>query len=254
MAATRKYLETFDAASYLKQYFQFEDPDTARRTKHTLRFYHNAFQTLPTGVRVLDYGAGPVLMSTISAATKASEIVLADFVENNRTALWQWLDNVPEAFDWSPHFGYVVKELEGKTQEEVKDREKQVRNLVKAVVHCDITQDLPIQRGYDQQYDVVISSLVMEAVSKNHHEYRSNIARLGNLVKPGGTVLYYGVENRAGYYSFKGKTFPNVHVTADFAVSAFENVGFVDVIVGELDPCSSDPNRTYRFISGKRIQ
>ena len=72
------------------------------RLKHTLRCYHEAFQTIPHGVTVLDYGAGPVIMSTISAATKASEIVLSDYTDSNRIALRQWLDGERAAFDWSP--------------------------------------------------------------------------------------------------------------------------------------------------------
>ena len=75
-----------------------------------------------------------------------------------RTALHQWLAGDREAFDWSPYFGYVVKELEGNGEEEVAKRQTLVRNLVKAVVKCDLTQDPPIEPGYEQPYDVVMSS------------------------------------------------------------------------------------------------
>ena len=52
----------------------FCNPEDYLHLQHTFRCYHEAFQNLPSDVKVLDYGAGPVVISTISAATKASQI------------------------------------------------------------------------------------------------------------------------------------------------------------------------------------
>ena len=97
----------------------------------------------------MDYGCGPVIANTISAAAKASSIVLSDFTPNNRKALRQWLNIDSAAFDWSPYFKYVVRDMEGKGEQEVKERQELVCKLVKAVVHCDITQDPPIDPDYN---------------------------------------------------------------------------------------------------------
>ena len=59
---------------------------------HTLRCYHEAFKELPNGLTVLDYGAGPSILPTISASTKANEIVLSDYADQNCKALQQWLE------------------------------------------------------------------------------------------------------------------------------------------------------------------
>ena len=67
---------------------------------------------------------------------------------------------------WSPYFSRVVKDLEGKGEREMEERQKLVRSLVKAVVHCDVTQDPPIAGGYDRDYDVVVSSLCAESVAQ----------------------------------------------------------------------------------------
>ena len=40
----------------------------------------------------------------ISAAPKASEIILADYAEPNREYLKRWLAKDPSAQDWSPYF------------------------------------------------------------------------------------------------------------------------------------------------------
>ena len=179
-----KYEDVFDTCAYFQYYYSHtEDNVRVKRPHHTLRCYHDALQSLPSSsnLKVLDYGSGPVILGAISAATKASEIVLSDYMDKNRKALQQWLDGDPSALDWSPYFTFVVRDLEGKGEQEVAERQELVRKLVKAVVHCDITQDPPIERGYDQLYDVVISSLVLEGASDTVDEYASNASKLGQL-------------------------------------------------------------------------
>ena len=73
----------------------------------------------------------------------------------------------------------------------MKERQALVRKLVKAVVHCDIAQEPPIEPGYDKVYDVVISSVVVESAARNLDEYVIYLSRLGGLVKPGGMLMMY---------------------------------------------------------------
>ena len=143
--------------------------------------------------------------------------MLADYADANRKALRRWLDGDSALFDWSR---YVVCDLEGEEEKEVWERQAQVRKLVKAVAHCDLTRDPPIERDYDQLYDVVICSLVF---AQSLDEYRMYAARLGKLVKPGGTILISAVENRAGYYIVDGKKFKDIHVTTDFALAEMQD-------------------------------
>ena len=99
-----KDYENLKPSDYLKD--RYDDPD--RKYYRCLRCYHEVFQSLPSGLTVLDYGTGPVIVTTISAFTKASEIVLSDYAGNNREALRQWLDRHPDAFDWSLFFRRVT--------------------------------------------------------------------------------------------------------------------------------------------------
>ena len=167
----------FESSQYLiSRYSSITDFNNYSR----LQFYHDAFKSIPNGVKVLDYGAGPVIMTTISAALNASEIVLSEYSDSNCKALRQWLNGDDDAFNWTPFFSYVVKELEGKGEKEVTERQEKVRNLVK-VVHCDLRCDPPIQQDYNQLYDVVISSCVLETVAHTHEEYKTYASRLGEL-------------------------------------------------------------------------
>ena len=49
-----------------------------------------------------------------------------------------------------------------------------------------------------------------------------------------------------------GHKFPNIHVTAEFATSALQEAGFVDITV-EKYFSTDDPNRIYRFIKGTKL-
>ena len=77
------FRDKFDPRLYLEQRRKLSDG----RVQYFLRCYHNAFQSLPQGSKVLDYGSGPSILATISAATKASEIVLSAYTEKNRDTL-----------------------------------------------------------------------------------------------------------------------------------------------------------------------
>ena len=63
--------------------------------------------------------------------------------------------------------------------------------------------------------------------------------------------MMYGIENKIGYYMIGDYKFPNVHVTAEFALSTLKDAGFSDLILDKYSP-SDDPNRVYRFIKGTR--
>ena len=75
----------------------------------------------------------------------------------------------------------MVKEVEGNGGEEVAKRQTLVRNLVKAVVKCDLARDPPIQTDHEQSYDVLMSSLCIESDVKSNDEYRHMLAKLVSL-------------------------------------------------------------------------
>ena len=245
------YQDKFEPSAFLNNNYKASKvsdiPIIPSKIKHKLKCLHESFLSIPQGVKVLDFGAGPVIASTISAATKASEIVLAEYSDNNLKHLHEWLKNEPEQFDWSPHFSYVVQELEGKGESEAKERQDQVRRLVKAVVHCDITQNPPIEKGFDDLYDVVMCSLVIDGTATSLEEYRASVSRLVSLIKPGGSILYYGVENSLGYYPVGDCNFPSLYVSDEAAVKAFTENGIKNVTVSYFP---AFPGKTFRFIKG----
>ena len=123
-----------------------------------LKLLHNIFQSYgstPAGLKVLEFGCGPVPIYQCSSPLHASEIVFAEYTERNRNTLQMWLDNDPNAPDFIALFKYVVQNLEGKGEEEVVKRQDDLRRLVKGVIPCDILRDPPLLvPGYEGPYDI----------------------------------------------------------------------------------------------------
>ena len=102
--------DAFDATDYFLT--RYGDINVKDRVQFQLDKLHDLFQatfsTDQRGLKVLDYGCGPIIQHSISAAGYASEVVFCDISTPNRGAIEKWLKKDPDAFNWSPHFDYVV--------------------------------------------------------------------------------------------------------------------------------------------------
>ena len=158
------YCDKFNPNDYLQENYSVNNLGPFHLFK--LNALHQFYQSYPSTaqLRVLDIGSGPSIGNIISAAPHAAEIVLSEYTEANRSALLQWLNNDPNAFDWTHIFKHIVVDLEGKTEEEVPIRAELVHKVVKAVVPCDVTQDPPIPTEYVDQYDIVTVFLCLKLV------------------------------------------------------------------------------------------
>ena len=123
------------------------------------------------------------------------------------------------------HFNFVVKDLEGRDEEELLQRKQSVRNLIKGFAECDITQYPPIEDNYNKHYDVVIASYVLESVATTNDEYVTLMSRVSSLVKPGGYFLLYGVEHHKRYI-IGDHTFYTFPVSSSVSKDALEKCGF----------------------------
>ena len=74
---------------------------------HSLKHIHEFCKSCwspSAGLKVLEFGAGPVIAYVIRASLYTSEIVLSEYMETNRKVLQIWLDCDPNAPNWSPFF------------------------------------------------------------------------------------------------------------------------------------------------------
>ena len=144
--------DVLDPWAYLNYYKEVDV--WHRHLLSVLHKFYKSYGSPPFGLKILEFGAGPVISYEISAVLYASEIVLLEYTERNREVLQMWLDRDPKAPNWKPFFEYVVQELEGKRKEEATMRREELRRIVKAVIPCDISKDPPIDPTYCGPYDV----------------------------------------------------------------------------------------------------
>ena len=200
-----------------------------------LKQVHEFYQSYPptTKLKILDIGSGPAIANTISAAPYAAEIVLSEYTEANRSALLQWLNNDPNAFDWTHVFKHVVVDLEDKTEEEVPIRTELVHKVIKAVVPCDVNRDPPIPPQYVDQYDVVTDFFCLVSACATTEDYTAALVRLHALLKSGGKIVLYTPETEDGLtpvsYVVGSHNFFALRLSRDVILKSLEQAGFCDV-------------------------
>ena len=234
----------FDTEAYLNA--RFSNDWSYERVLFPLKMFHEVFSSIPGSLKILDYGTGPTIMTIISAANRASEIVLTDYTVENRESLRSWLRNDPNAFNWSPLFDYVIQSLEKKDVEEARIREELVRKVVTNVIHCDIYEDPILEKEFEKTYDVVSSSCCINSSCSTWKVFKMNMQKLVKLVKPGGHLILFtsqgnmNAEEENAYF-MTGKTrHPAVHVSAEWLENVIQSFGFENINVAS----SSDKNQT----------
>ena len=256
--------DSFDAEDYLR--IRYSDVTLKDRVQFQLGKLHDLFQTFSTRdrLKILDYGSGPVIQHSISAAAYASEIVFCDIASSNREAIKKWLRNDRDAFNWSPHFDYVVQTLEGKGEEEAREREKLMRNVVKGVVYCDVLSENPMEPGFEGPYDVIIECGCLEAACVSVAEYKKAVQIASKLLKPGGTFVLWSADisfdQETGVYNVGGKELSCLGTTHQFVADVLIEAGYSDVDAAfcPIDPLNTaDYNKRvgmngYYFVSGKK--
>ena len=225
-------------------------------TLKTLHDFYQSYESTEAKLKILDVGSGPVIAQTISAAPYAAEIVLSEYVEANRAALLQWLNNDPNAFDWTHIIKHVVVNLEGKSEEEVQERAELVRKVIKAVVHCDVNHDPPIPPSYVGQYDIVTAFLCLTAACTTSEDYMAALVRLHALLKSGGKVVLLNTDRREQdtptqtSYPVGSHEFFELRLSRDLISKSLEQAGFHDINVTVLPRPDLGPDEPIPDIVG----
>ncbi|KAL5505881.1 hypothetical protein EMCRGX_G007420 [Ephydatia muelleri] len=229
--------DKFDAKCYLQHYFEL----AAVGAK--LHQYVSLFSQFPDdSMTMLNYGGGPDLLPLLYAAHKIKGYVHADYAPNNLREVENWTTGDPSAFNWQRHLGYCL-ELESRG-ESVERREKRMREVIKAVVHCDMMAEQIIRKEYQGPYDYVICSGVLDSVCQSTESFSTAVKRLSDLVKVGGYLhieMSYGTdENKcSGCYEVGGIVYKTVlSVTKAQIIDTIKAQGFrIMHVLQYVDDC-----------------
>jgi hypothetical protein len=69
------------------------------------------------------------------------------------------------------------------------------------IIACDITKEPPLESGvYKEEFDIIQTSLCLEAACQSYEEYKSAMQKLAFMLKRGGFMVILAVEEQTFYY------------------------------------------------------
>ena len=228
---------------YLQDYFAFTPPytiETDAMVQFYLKNFHDFCGTLSSsGLKVLEFGGGPSIMSLISLCQYADEIVFTDYDAGCRKEVELWMNQAPEAFDWSLYFNEVVKVIEGKSDENVAKREDELRRKIRHIIPCDLLAPQPIKWPISNEeiptFDVISSSFCIDCVCSSEEEFTAAVGRLAKLQNPGGHMII-ATELGAISYTVGNQQLPVLPVTEKILAYSLKKCGYKDVQIRSLYP------------------
>ncbi|XP_067662078.1 phenylethanolamine N-methyltransferase-like [Haliotis asinina] len=220
------YQEAFDAEVYLDMYYGSLRSEIAagEMIPFMLRSFHDVFSKGEiTGKRLLDVGTGPSILSIISASQHCDAVYLSDFLPQCRNVLKDWVDG-QLADKFNTFLEYVIN-LEG-TGETVQCRENKIRSKIAGILPIDLYKEKPFEPSHLLPFDVVTTSLCLEAVSEDFTAYGVFVKRIAKLVGKGGHVVLYAVLGDTTYYVGK-EEFKSLTISREQIEKIWINAGFV---------------------------
>jgi hypothetical protein len=217
--------EDWDAKDYLSEYYS----EILEDERHALRFLAEALRGLPPVDLALDAGCGPCVHHCFPLVPYAREIHCADFVAGNREAITGWIEQRPDAHDWSVFAAHtLVCEGTEAGPDAVARRQAETRERLTRVMPVDVRASDPLGRAARAGYALVTSHYCAEAISTDKAVFRENMANLASLVSPGG-VLITSTCGTAEFYKVGTRSFPCSGVSAQDVLSSLVELGFRDI-------------------------
>ncbi len=214
--------DRFDPVAYLEEYYS----DTGDENLALLRFLAEAFQGLPPGGLLLDFGGGPTIYPLISAAARVDEIHFSDYLEANIGEVRRWLSAQPDAFDWAPFVATALHIEAGvaPTPAEVAEREAEIRKKVTRLIRCDASRNPPIDGAFER-YDVLVTNFCAESATSDRSQWQASVSNIVSLLKPGGRLIMSALRG-ATSYAVGPRFFPAVDVSEEDLVELLEDSYF----------------------------
>ena len=211
---TRAYNHLFDITVYLNGFYSSEriNSTTAPYSRFfiekTIRILHDDKERLGKH-KALEFGGGPTLWFSFIIAQYVESIRFCDYAQTNLQAVKDWIEQKPNAFDWTNYFKSIL-DIAGCPKEKLGEWKTRLHDALTrgGLSTCDVNDlNCPILSGKNNEYDIIFSSLCLEAACLTIDIFNETIKRLVRLLKPGGLLLLATVRNETFYYVGKEKFF-----------------------------------------------
>ena len=179
-------------------------------------------KSLPDKIeRALDFGCGPVVQGLMSVAERIqSEVIYSDYARGNLDEIEKWMAKTDDFFSFL-HFSTVHAEATRSTPEKL---EAALRSKFKGTMSSDIFVDdiMPLNKG--KKFDYIFTSMCIEGCCTTQADYDNGIAKLAELLTPGGFVIQYCVLNQDDY-QLGDVTIPSLNLSFEDAKDAWAKAG-----------------------------
>ena len=259
-----RYSTHFSTRHYLQMYYSEVEEDFCQYFRG--KFFKDFFQKYSckwdkSSAKLLDFSGGAVICNYISAAPYVAEIVHSAYIEEERRELELWVSDSDGAHNWNPYIQHAVSVIEGQEGETAwKERAALLRSKIK-VVSCNVYDEHPIDLSKEEsRFSIICTSFALEAACKTYAEFKSVVQKLVKLLRLGGYIIIFFVEDGTFYYEGE-KKFAMLPVSLAQVQEAVEEAGCV-VLMSERDPTSIDhlenptlsDKKAYTFLAAYKVK
>ncbi|XP_075696830.1 nicotinamide N-methyltransferase-like [Rhinoderma darwinii] len=187
------HVHGFDSRQYLEHYFS-DKSDMVFGDDLLKSLIDNLRQVFAVGhIKgdiLVDISLGSFIHHLYSACEFFKNIIVLKV--NNRCImeLKRWVDERTGAFYWG-HTSTLLQENEGNS-DQFEDKEGKVRSAIQHVVKYDLEKENMTDPLVLPPADCVISTCLLDAVSKDQDDYIRYLKKFSKLLKPGGHVILIG--------------------------------------------------------------
>ena len=156
--------------------------------------------------KVLEFGGGPVLWPSFLLAQYSDAIHFCDYAPCNLNAVTDWINQTSNPHNWSVLFDYVLIQYQYYNQKRSDTRadcEERLRDALRlgGLETCDVNApNCPVLSDSSDQYNLIFTSLCLEAACLTDTLYKETIKRFYRLLTPGGMLLMLIVRRQTSYY------------------------------------------------------
>ncbi|UJR15941.1 hypothetical protein I4U23_002861 [Adineta vaga] len=184
--------------------------------------------------RALEFGSRLSLLTSFILAEKVQSIRFADYILQNLTAVQEWIDEKPNAHDWSDLFDQVIHEYHTQTGDMSAKRSVWEQRLREAIHNGGLLKfninehDCSVLSEETNHYNVISSNMCLERICATHHVYMQVIKRLYTLLEENGLIILIHELNQT-YFNQDGNHHPILPLNRTVVIEALREAGFGDI-------------------------
>ncbi|KAM8939576.1 nicotinamide N-methyltransferase-like [Pelodytes ibericus] len=175
------------------------------------------------GDLLIDISFGPGISHLFSIFDQFKEITILEFNDRSVKYLERWINKHEDATDWT-HVSEILMELHGKC-DVWQEKEEALRRKIKLVLKCDFDKENLMDRITLPKADCIITTWILDCVSKDHAAYCRNLRKISSLLKPGGHLILFGDIN-VTYYMIGQEKFHILTYDEEFLRSSLKDARF----------------------------